>query len=132
MGNKQNKSIKGTLAAVPVTGMRAQLEKEERERKKQEEKMLKKGIAPPKSDSVGSEPTEADLMETLKGIVTRHDVDPNKIFTDLVVLGQGASGTVYSAKDTRTGKTVRVEIQKKKINFLYKNNQDLFFFFRLP
>ena len=103
MGQKQGKSIKGTLAAVPVTGIRDQMEKEEREKKKQEEKMLKKGISLPKSE----EPTEADLMETLKALVTKHDVDPNIYYKDLVVLGQGASGTVYSAKDSRTGKTVR-------------------------
>jgi len=105
MGNKQGKGVKGTLAAVPVTGNREQLEKEERQRKKEEEKMRKKGITPPKPEG----PTEVDLMEALKAIVTKHDVDPNKYFTDLVVLGQGASGTVYSAKDTRTGKTVAIK-----------------------
>ena len=40
MGQKQGKSIKGTLAAVPVTGIRDQMEKEEREKKEGEDKEM--------------------------------------------------------------------------------------------
>jgi len=45
----------------------------------------------------------------LKALVTHHDVDPNSYFTDLNVLGQGASGTVYSATDKRSNKTVAIK-----------------------
>lgn len=97
-GSKYNQS----LASVPVTGNREQLAREEKEREREKEKLRKKGI------NVEEPPPPPNIREILAPLVNKDD-DPNTIYKDLVRIGQGASGSVYVATDSRTDKKVSYE-----------------------
>ncbi|XP_067949379.1 serine/threonine-protein kinase PAK 1-like [Watersipora subatra] len=51
--------------------------------------------------------TDAEILEKLRTIVTMGD--PNKKYTDLQKIGQGASGTVYIANEVSTGREVAIK-----------------------
>ncbi|KAI8803156.1 kinase-like domain-containing protein [Cladochytrium replicatum] len=66
----------------------------------------------PKKKS-GKEPrlstmSESQIMEKLKGIVNKSD--PTTLYTKVKKIGQGASGTVYVAKDNRTDERVAIKL----------------------
>jgi hypothetical protein len=48
--------------------------------------------------------TDAQLMQNLESIVSKQD--PTTIYTKLKNVGQGASGSVYLAKNMTSGNTV--------------------------
>ncbi|KAL3895130.1 MAG: hypothetical protein SGCHY_004884 [Lobulomycetales sp.] len=51
--------------------------------------------------------TEAQIMEKLKSVVSHSD--PSVIYTKIKKVGQGASGSVYLAKNTQDGGTVAIK-----------------------
>ncbi|KAI8799362.1 kinase-like domain-containing protein [Cladochytrium replicatum] len=66
----------------------------------------------PKKKS-GKEPrlstmSDSQIMEKLRGIVNK--ADPTTLFTKVKKIGQGASGTVYVAKDNRTDEKVAIKL----------------------
>ena len=52
--------------------------------------------------------TDAQIMEKLKAVIQRGD--PSDIYTKVKKVGQGASGSVYFARDNRTSKTVAIKV----------------------
>lgn len=55
-------------------------------------------------------PKKAQLASAEKMASKINDGDPSKIFKGLTRLGEGASGTVYLATDTRTGQQVAIKM----------------------
>ena len=55
-------------------------------------------------------PTGKKLQDDIARTVHIKSDDPLKYFSDLRKLGQGASGVVYSATDTRNGKSVALKV----------------------
>ncbi|GAA5933751.1 uncharacterized protein JCM15063_001405 [Sporobolomyces koalae] len=102
--------------AVPVPGQQQQ----------QQQQLVKKpSIAPggPGNQPRRREPKHkkeaADVVERLKAICT--DADPTKLYRNLVKIGQGASGGVYTAYQVGTNLSVAI----KQMNLEQQPKQDL-------
>ncbi|KAI8799360.1 kinase-like domain-containing protein [Cladochytrium replicatum] len=108
-------------ARAAAVAEREQLEKErgrerdnERERGREREKEnveLKEEPAPStpkkKKDPRLSTMTDAQVMDKLRSVVSKGD--PTTMYTKIKKVGQGASGSVYFAKDNRNGEQVAIK-----------------------
>ena len=63
--------------------------------------------------------TDEEIMERLRSIVTVGD--PNRKYTKMEKIGQGASGTVYTAIETATG----MEVAIKQMNLQQQPKKEL-------
>ncbi|XP_064194940.1 serine/threonine-protein kinase PAK 2-like [Anguilla rostrata] len=78
-----------------------------------------KGVDRQKKKGTGSKMTDEEIMEKLRTIVSVGD--PKKKYTRYEKIGQGASGTVYTAIDVATGQEVAI----KQINLQKQPKKEL-------
>uniref|UniRef100_A0A8C9ZS32 non-specific serine/threonine protein kinase n=1 Tax=Sander lucioperca TaxID=283035 RepID=A0A8C9ZS32_SANLU len=68
---------------------------------------VKEVVTPPESQRKKSKMTDEEILERLRSIVSVGD--PKKKYTRFEKIGQGASGTVYTAIDIATGQEVAIK-----------------------
>uniref|UniRef100_A0AAQ5X119 non-specific serine/threonine protein kinase n=1 Tax=Amphiprion ocellaris TaxID=80972 RepID=A0AAQ5X119_AMPOC len=68
---------------------------------------VKEVLTPPESQRKKSKMTDEEILERLRSIVSVGD--PKKKYTRFEKIGQGASGTVYTAIDIATGQEVAIK-----------------------
>uniref|UniRef100_A0A668VXZ5 non-specific serine/threonine protein kinase n=1 Tax=Oreochromis aureus TaxID=47969 RepID=A0A668VXZ5_OREAU len=68
---------------------------------------VKEVLTPPESQKKKSKMTDEEILERLRSIVSVGD--PKKKYTRFEKIGQGASGTVYTAIDIATGQEVAIK-----------------------